>query len=69
MSKCIERLGNRTVLGGLGQLLDYECPVCHKVYSTKGSCRSHVYQKHREWAHKDTEETLRNLKDELGRRK
>ncbi len=68
MAKYIERLGNRTVLGGLGQLYDYECPVCSKVYSTKESCRSHVYQKHSEWAHKDTEETLKNLKDKSKQR-
>lgn len=68
MSKCIERPGNRTVLGGLAQLLNYECPVCHITYSSKASCTSHVYKKHREWAHKDTEDTLKSLGVELNRR-
>lgn len=61
MSKCIERAGNRTLL------FDYECPVCHNIYSSKGSCNSHVYKKHREWAHKNAEDTLKSLNDELDR--
>lgn len=68
MTKCIEIPGNRTALGGLAQLLDYECPVCHNTYSSKGSCNSHVYKKHRQWAHKDTEDTLKSLGAELNRR-
>lgn len=68
MSNCIEQLGNRTILGGLGQLLDYECPVCHNVYSSKGSCKSHVYKKHREWSNKNAEDTIKGLEDELNRR-
>ena len=67
VAKYIGRPGNGTVLGWFGQLYDYECSVCGKVYSTKDSCRSHVYQKHRGWAHKDTEETLKNLKDKSKR--
>lgn len=68
MSKCIERLGNRTILGCFGQLLDYECPVCHNTNYSKGSCNSHVYKKHREWAHENTVDTLKGLRDELNRR-
>lgn len=69
MSKCIEKPGNRAVLGGLGRLFDYECPICHDTYSSKGSCTSHVYKKHQEWALEDTQKTLNELRVEKNRRK
>jgi len=61
MSKCIEKPGKFP-------FSTYECPVCHNTYPSKGSCCSHVYKKHREWAYKDSEKNLKDLKNELNRR-
>ncbi len=61
MAKCIERVGK-------DQYLCYECPVCHKTYQSKDSCRSHTYRKHREWAFNDSENNLKTLENELSRK-